>query len=115
MLSCSASVCSSATDFCFNSAISTGGTPRRIDPPENWLGMEECKGARPGEVGRCMCGWGPKGAETSETCETGSVGPSKKLRKLEGRRNPVKRGAGIAEGPGRYNVSTSRHCGGSSS
>src|SRR5215210_6644677 len=27
MFNCSASVCSSATDFCFNSAISTGGAP----------------------------------------------------------------------------------------
>src|SRR5688572_31049388 len=27
MFNCSANVCSSATDFCFNSAISTGGTP----------------------------------------------------------------------------------------
>jgi signal transduction histidine kinase len=55
-----------------------------------------------------VCGWGPKGAETSETCETGSFRPNKKLPKVEGRRNLVKRGAGIAEGRVRYNVSTSR-------
>jgi signal transduction histidine kinase len=51
---------------------------------------------------------GPKGAETSETCETGSFRPYKKLHKLESPRDTVKRPRGIAEASGCYNVSQSR-------
>src|SRR6185295_8271989 len=39
MFNCSASVCSSATDFCFNSAISTDETPGKRALPDNRRAM----------------------------------------------------------------------------
>src|SRR4026209_1615091 len=103
MFHCSASVCSSATDFCFNSAISTGGTPGGRARPEVGLGGWVVN-ARPSEVGLYVVG--AERRSLQDVVGRGVSGRTRKLRKVEAerrgvkglnRRNPPR---GLAFGPG---------------
>ena len=95
MFNCSASVCSSATDFCFSSAISTDETPDRRARPDDRRAVGRSENARPGEVGRCMCDDGPRGSERAVRVVTGSFLPTQEAFNLERAGTPVKRG-GVA-------------------
>src|SRR4026209_155696 len=80
MFHCSASVCSSATDFCFNSAISTGGTPGGRARPEVGLGGWVVN-ARSSEVGLYVVG--AERRSLQDVVGRGVSGRTRKLRKLE--------------------------------
>src|SRR5947207_10553276 len=84
MFNCSASVCSSATDFCFSSAISTDETPGKRARPACWRAMRV--GGMQDPVRLTVYVMGPAAAERAVQAVTGSFLPNQEALQLRSHR-----------------------------
>src|SRR5215207_8146279 len=95
MFNCSANECSSATDFCFSSAISTDTTPDRRARPEDRraVGRKVRQALREWATmykGRCVNEL--RGPERAVHVVTGSFLPTQEAPQLRPRRDPRQEG-----------------------
>src|SRR6185503_2938622 len=91
MFNCSASECSSATDFCFSSAISTDETPDKRALPDDRRAVGRKDGL---DDARATYEWAPENGAGGARTVTGSFLPTQEALQLRWHREGSQEGAG---------------------
>src|SRR4051812_13774461 len=100
MFNCSARVWSSATDFCFSSAISTGGTPGADGLATTRAGTGTMNVQDPARLD-CVCGGPGRGPELARRCGDGEFPSGHEATESRQSERPSQEGTGKAPQIGR--------------